>query len=339
MFPQKFSNWHRRTTVLGAVFFVLLCVYLAPLATNAQSFVTGISGGETMLTLSPQSPRAGQEFTARVEAYSYDITRSRVSWSVDGAAQTQYDDARSITLRAPALGVSLAVTATVTEQSGAMHAVSTVVTPGALDLIIESATRVPRFYHGRALPSAGSAVRLIALPSLYTAQGALASPDSILYTWNVGGRMVNAGPGQNTVETVMPLGGPLTVEVTAEAQDGSARHTILQEIAPVEPLALFYEDNPLHGLAQNALPAQFTLLEDEISIRAEPYFVSRTIFNNARYEWSINNAPVQNPNADPQTLTLRKTGGSGSARVGFSIRNLSSLLQAATGAFTVYFEN
>ena len=91
-------------------------------------------------------------------------------------------------------------------------------------------------------------------------------------------------------------------------------------------------------MRRTALPAQFTLLEDEISIRAEPYFVSRTIFNNATYEWTIAGAKVQNPNADPQTVTLRKTGGSGSSEVGFSIRNLSSLLQAAEGAFTVYFE-
>ena len=320
------------------MFFVLLCVYLAPLATNAQSFVTGISGGETMLTLSPQSPRAGQEFTARVEAYSYDIARARIAWSVDGIVQEQYDGKQAITLRAPALGVSLTISAKVAEQSGAVHTVSTVVTPSALDLIVESDTRVPHFYRGRALPSAGSAVRLIALPSLYTAQGVLASPDSILYTWNVSGRVANAGPGQNTVETVMPLGGPLTVEVTAESADGSARASVLQEITPAEPRNLFYEDNPLHGLAQNALPAQFTLLEDEISIRAEPYFVSRGIFNNATYEWTIAGAKVQNPNADPQTLTLRKTGGSGSARVAFSIRNLSSLLQAAESAFTVYFE-
>ena len=111
-----------------------------------------------------------------------------------------------------------------------------------------------------------------------------------------------------------------------------------RRITPTEPKNLFYEDNPLHGLAQNALPAEFTLLEDEISVRAEPYFVSQDIFTNATYDWTIGGVAVANPNADPQVLTLRKTGGAGSALVGFSIRNLSSLLQAASSAFTVYFE-
>lgn len=315
--------------------FFLFSFSLAPLSLHAQSFVPG---GETTLTLSPQSPKAGQEFTARVEAYSYDIARARISWSIDGVIQETHAGKQTIILQAPALGVPLRLSVKVTEASGAVHTVVKTVTPSALDLIIESNTRVPRFYRGRALPSPGSTVRLIAMPSLYNAKGVLANTNSIIYTWEVAGQVVSAGAGQNTLTTTMPLGGSLEVGLTAETQDGTARHSTLQEIASAEPQMLFYEDNPLHGLAQNALPKEFTLIEDEISIRAEPYFVSPSIFNNATYAWTIAHAPVQNPNADPQTLTLRKTGGSGSSLIGFSIRNLSSLLQAASSAFTVYFE-
>lgn len=335
MCRHTLSNPHRRKAVPVVLCFGLLFFFLLPPSLNAQF----IPGGETILTLTPQSPQAGQEFEARVEAYTYDIARARISWSVDGAVREESEGEQEITLRAPALGAPLRIGVRVTEASGAVHAVSKTIVPSALDLIVESSTRVPHFYRGRALPSAGSAVRLIAFPSVYSPTGTRVSPANLLYTWRVGERVAKTGVGQNVLNTTMPLGGPMTIEVTVETADGSARHTSIKEIAAAEPQNLFYEDNPLHGLSQNALPAEFTLLEDEISIRAEPYFVSPDIFNNATYAWTINDAPVENPNADPQTLTLRKTGGKGSAQVAFSIRNLSSLLQAASSAFTVHFEN
>lgn len=339
MCTQKHNTNFVRTTPRGVVSRVLcialLFLSLAPAVLDAQF----IPSGETTLTLSPASPQAGAEFTVRVEAYSYDLAQAGIAWSVDGMIKDEYAGEQYITLRAPALGVPMRIGVKVTEQSGTVHTAAKTVTPGALDLVVESSTRVPHFYRGKALPSAGSPVRLIALPLLYTSAGALIAPDKLLYTWRIGEQVAKAGISQNVLNTTMSLGGSMTVELTAEAPDGSARHTSIQEITAAEPLNLFYEDNPLHGLSQNALPPEFTLTQDEISIRAEPYFVSRNIFNNAKYEWTINNAEVQNPNADPQVLTLRKTGGSGSAQVGFSIRNLESLLQAASSAFTVYFEN
>jgi hypothetical protein len=312
----------------------LSLLLLSPDALYAQIPV----GTGTMITLSPSSPAPEQSFKARVEAYSYDLPRSRISWSVGGSARAEYDGMQEIALQAPALGTPMTIAVTVTEQSGAVHSVKRVVVPSAVDIIAEGLTRIPHFYRGRALPSAGSDVRLVAMPSLYTASGAPVAPSGLLYTWRIGGQLAQSGPGRQSVTATMPQSGPLSVEVTAETADGSASHTSITEIEPAEPRMRFYEDNPLHGLSQNALPTEFTLLEDEISVRAEPYFVSPGIFNNARYEWSINNAPVQNPNTSPETLTLRKTGASGSALVAFSIRNLSSLLQAASGAFTVSFE-
>ncbi len=315
--------------------FLFLSFFLVPFALYAQSPIGGVA---TMLTLTPATPQAGQQFTVRVDAYSYDMARAHISWSINGKVAAEHAGEQQITLSAPALGTPLSIVAKVTEASGAVHTATKIVTPNALDIILESDTRVPGFYRGRALPSAGSAVRLIAFPSLYTAKGIAVRPDAIIYTWEINNKVAKAGPGQNTLTMTMPITGTMLVGVTVESADGSARQSILEEIPASEPLNLFYEDNPLHGLSQNALPLEFTLVQDEISIRAEPYFVSRDIFNNATYEWTIADAKVQNSNTDPQTLTLRKTGGTGSSRVGFSIRNLSSLLQAASSAFTVYFQ-
>ncbi len=273
-----------------------------------------------------------------MDAYAYDITRARITWTLDGIVSEDAGGAQSVTLRAPALGTPLTITVRVTEAGGSVHTARRTVTPSALDLVVEGDTRVPYFYRGRALPSAGSAVRLIAYPTLYTEKGTLVSQKDIVYTWRIGESVAQSGIGRNVLTTTMPRSGSMVVDVTTETIDGSARFTTVQQIDAVEPRHLFYEDDPLYGLSQNALPPAFTLLNDEISVRAEPFFVSRDIFANASYDWTINGASTPNPNADPQTLTLRKTGSRGSTLVGFAIRNLTSLLQSASGTFTVYFE-
>ncbi len=304
--------------------------------TLAQSVVP--AAGATALTLNPQSPAPQAPFTARVDAYSYDIERARISWVVGGAARADLADRREVELVAPELGQPLTIEVRVTEAGGTAHTARRTFAPSAIDIIVEAETRTPHFYRGGALPSAGSPVRLVAQPSLYTAGGTLVTPSTIVYTWRIGTKVAASGRGRAMLETAMPRTGDLEVSVTAEVTDGSARHTSYERIRPAQPAVIFYEDNPLYGIARTALPTAFTLLDEEISVRAEPYFVSRSIFSAAQYDWQINNTVVANPNADPQVITLRKTGGEGAADVSFAIRNLNALLQAASGSFLMYFE-
>jgi len=331
-------QWSTYTSFIrfGAALGLTLALFFLPHTVAHAQFALGTSAATISLT--PSFPPPGSSFEARVEAYSFNLSQSSIRWYADGVAQPSFSDAQVATFTAPALGDSLALRAVVTDPSGVTHTAEYAVTPSAIDLIVESDTRVPHFYRGRALPSAGSTVRVIAQPTAYTRNGVLASPESLVYTWRVDKRVAKAGRGASVLETSMPQSGSLLVDVTVESTDGSVYYAIAERIEVVQPENLFYEDNPLHGLSRIALPAQFTLLADEISVRAEPYHVSRNILSNASTEWRIDNLPVANPNTDPQTLTLRTSGGMGYSNVSFSIRNLSSLTQAARGAFIMYFQ-
>lgn len=335
-FCAQSSVLAQKLTIVSALSLSLLFIMalLSPLHAHAQ--ITTV--GAATLSFTPAYPAPGGQVEARVEAYAYDISHARIRWSIDGVPQSVTDGAQSITLEAPALGSTRVVSATITESGGAVHTVRESLTTSAIDFIIEGETRVPLFYQGQTLPSSGSAVRLIAIPSLFTAQGARINQSQLVYTWRANKKVVQSGRGADVLDTTMPQVGSLLVEVTIESLDGSARYSALERIEPTEPVMLFYEDNPLYGLSRRALPANFTLLADEISVRAEPYYVSRDIFTNAKHEWKIDNSIVPNPNTDPQTLTLRKTGGVGTAEVSFSIRNLVALAQTTASAFVVYFK-
>lgn len=333
----KIANWQRSAARGG--FVVLIAVScLAFLAPTVFAQLTLPGGEETAVTFSPQTPQAGASFEARVDAYHYDIDKARISWTVGGEERAEFADARSITLTAPELGDAVTIQARVTEPSGAVHTASKTLAPSAIDIIVEGITRVPNFYPGASLPSAGSEVRLVARPFMYTAEGTLVDPSTLSYTWRIGTQVVQSGRNRDVFTTTMPRSGDLTVGVTVETTDGSARHVSITRITPADPVALFYEDNALYGIARQALPNVFTLRDDEISVRVEPYFVSHDIFETGEYEWSLNGARVANPNQDPQVLTLRKTGFAGFADIAFSIRNMQALLQSARGTFRIYFE-
>lgn len=316
---------------IGSVlFFVLL-----PFVTHAQF---QLPGSETLLTLNPETPRAGETFTVRVEAYAYDINRAVISWEINGEIRNDFANEQSITLSAPALGTPLLIAARITEQGGRAHTVSTTITPNAVDIVIESDTRIPNFYNGRALPTAGSNVRLIAFPSIYTPNGTLSGTGDLIYTWKINNKVAKSGRGAQVLTTQMPKIGNLPIELIVETTDGFGRHVTYRTIEPIEGSMLFYEDNPLYGMSRNAIPEEVTLLNEEIAIRAEPYHVAKNIFTNAQYIWTMNNEVISNGSADPQAITLRRTEVSGSARISFSVRSLESLLQAASGSFMMYFQ-
>lgn len=294
-----------------------------------------LAPGGTTISITPLDVRPEAEFTARVEAYAYDITRARISWHIDGVHVEAHDGMRTITQRAPSVGDTLTIAVRVTEPSGTVHTAETTLVGNTIDIIIESDTRIPSFYRGRALPSPGSIIRAVALPVLFNADGSRVT-ENIVYTWRIGGAVAQSTG--NSVTAEMPRSGPLLVEVTAQTRDGNVSHRAGMRVEPVRPIGLFYEDNPLYGLAREALPKEFTLVDDEISVRAEPYFVASSIFERAHHAWTINGTVIENPNADPQTLTLRGAGR-GSSRVAFSIRNLQALQQAAQGSFRIHFGN
>lgn len=309
-----------------------LSLLLLPFAVSAQ-----LGGAGTQITFSPTYPSPDSEYTARVEAYSYDLSRSSIQWVVDGVAREDALNSQTILVTAPALGESQSISARVTEQGGTSHTASRTLVPGTIDLVVEGDTRVPHFYEGRALPSAGSPFRVVASPTLYTPGGARVASGDLIYTWRVDKKVARNGRGQNVLQADMPRTGNVLIELSVSSVDGSTEYATFTRISPTQPVNVFYEDNPLYGLAQSALPKEFTLLQNEISLRAEPYFIAHALEESAQYEWRVDNQKVANPNTDPTTLTLRKAGGAGDARVSFTMRNLSALRQAASGDFVIYF--
>lgn len=200
-----------------------------------------------------------------------------------------------------------------------------------VEIIIEGDTTAPSFYRGRREPTAGSTVRAIAVLT----DGS--NPDSYIYQWEIDGNILGgtAISGGNVVSFTAPLANEFLIRVFVLDADGNRIDSTQQYVTLSEPEIVFYEENLLRGATQIALPKEYILVGDEVSIYASPYFVSNNIFEqDHELVWEVEGDAVER---DSQTLTLRNNGGTGLFHVEFSLRNLRTLTQYVRDAFTVTF--
>jgi hypothetical protein len=99
----------------------------------------------------------------------------------------------------------------------------------------------------------------------------------------------------------------------------------------------FYEVSTLYGLGRKAVGNTLTLVGNNSTIRAVPYYLdTNAIGGNIMSEWSIDGQKTAVPNTDPFEINLRREGA-GDARVSFKFRNLSELLQGGEKSFKVTY--
>lgn len=302
--------------------FFLLSVFSswgAPKA-HAQMFmeqVTNIS-----LSVSPQFPAPHSTVTVSLSAYGYATNDAKILWYINGSPSIGNTNAREITIPTGDGAKSLTVEARITAAAFGTKVLKRVIAPSAVDIVAEPDTYTPLMYHGSALPSVESPVRVIAMPQLYE-NGKLVSKNDILFTWKLNDEVLLGGAqrGTNVTTLSMPRFGTAEVSVTAETADGtrSAQNTIT--LASVKPKLLFYETSLLYGTTLIA-PKHFESSKEELSVSAEPYYIQKSSVASplVTYNWSVDGKKVTPEN--PRVVTLIK--GAGDARQNVSMVFMST---------------
>ena len=207
--------------------------------------------------------------------------------------------------------------------------------PNRVDILVNANTSVPSFYLGHRLPSSGSTITLTALPSIQNT----ISPKSYRYLWKRDGKVQNGGISSalNTFSFSTTL--ELRVTVSVDVVDANGRTVVsnTQLIPIVTPEIYFYEQNPLQGLLLNAVPNSYTIIGDEVTLRAYGYFMDSTITaDNLSAVWSINDRKVI-VGEDPYLITLQKQNQLQKSQLIFHLRNLQELLQGGEKSVTLNF--
>ena len=94
----------------------------------------------------------------------------------------------------------------------------------------------------------------------------------------------------------------------------------------------------LRGHSHTAIGETYVLTGDEVNVRAEPYFMDAGVFSSPHeLMWSVDGNSVAEQLDDPQTITLRNNGGTGSFVVQFSLQNGVAFGQRVSDSFRLTF--
>ncbi|MEY2665396.1 MAG: hypothetical protein RLZZ480_501 [Candidatus Parcubacteria bacterium] len=301
--------------------------------TNLDNLSSSFIGSELSIESDPMVPQPGAEVTLSINDYGSDFYGANLQWYKNNEPIPDSLNSRSITITAPGVGSSDTISLVLTAGDGRTTTLKKIFAPVYADIIVEPETHVPGFYKGRALPSPGSKVNLTVLLNNGSMMG-----NNFIYTWRVNEEVLEAGPirNRNQISFITPQDSEFIVSVQVTAPNGDIVANRSISISSVMPSLYYYEVNALYGVEQKPISDTFYMIANSTTFRAEPYYLSSTVFNNPEiFEWTLNGQLSQNPSNDPYELTLEKTGSTKHTEVDLHIRSTTDLLQGARGGFTL----
>ena len=321
-------------------FVFLGAIILSGSTAYAQLGMPGFDHAVTLL-LSPNQPEPGETVGISAESPIVDLTRSTLEWRADGKIIGSAVGLTHITVTAGPLGSVTTVSLSVAGPDGSILKTSTDITPARIDLIYDSNSYIPPFYRGRALPSAGTTVRVVAIPHFTGVARTEPAPSDVSYVWKRNGRILSnlSGYGAGNIRVPAPaLYSSDTLSVDATTRDGRGSAHVDMTVPSVTPFLLLYEDHPLFGITMfHALQKNEVIPDTEMTFAAEPYFADARNADDhvLTYTWRVNNELVTSTSSEQSKLTISggKTGGD--AQIALSLNHLTNIFLNLTDSWHV----
>jgi len=326
--------------------FKLLIICLVVLALSAFPFgVFAVSESSISVNLTPENPSPNENTTITLSSYTSNLDSVLISWFVNGLPVQGGKSGigkKSFSLNAPATGSVTTVRALISLPGGEIEKKITI-KPSVMVLLSQAIdSYVPPFYRGKALPTADSEIKVVAMPEIKNAGGTV-NPKNLVYTWkrNYNNEVEGSGYGQNFFVYINDyLEDSDNIGVTASTVDQQYSSQASLDIRATQPRISFYKnDGQLGTLWEEALGDGHRIQGDEIVV-AEPYFISPKEIQNPVlvWNWFINDNMVQTPIYRKNFMPLRaETGTSGESKLRLEIENNEQLLGTASKEISIEF--
>lgn len=302
----------------------------------------GLGRGDLTLNLSATYPIPGETVRAVASSYSHNLSEATLVWSLDGKKIAEGAGISEVEVVAPDLGSASKIEVIATEE-GITSSAYAMIRPTEVDLLWESDSYIPPFYRGRALPSAGTSLRLEAIPRFKRPDGSYVPVSEIAFTWKRDRYAISVVSGMGKSKIVVPsppLFGSNTISVEARTSDGVYAGAAFVRIASRDPVLILYENHPLFGIQyHHALASQNVVSEVETSFIAIPYFAEAQSPNDSRlaYEWRVNGNEIRSDSTRPSELTINASGSSGVALVELTLSHATNLFLESGGSWRIAF--
>ena len=291
------------------------------------------------IEINPSNPGPNTLVNARIISYSFDVDRSYITWSIDNKIALQGTGKKVFSFTTGALGIGTTLRVNITTEDGFSISKTVVLGANDVDLLWEALTYTPAGYPGKAMPTPQSLIKIVAFPHLFL-NGYKLSNENLIYKWSIDYKMMPSVSGTNKNTLIFSKfdfpGDEHIIKVQVTNQNNTAVAEKRIKISSAEPKILFYQEHPLEGTRyQKALKDAITFSEEEIQVRAEPYFFSRNNIDALSYEWTIDGKKTVKKGFS-NILHLRiEPGAYGIFNIALRINNLKNVLQYSEASFNI----
>lgn len=317
---------------------IFLSLFFIPSFLLAQA--TPLSG---TLSISPENPDPFAQVTVSLNSYSFDPSRSFISWSVNGKKVLSGLGETKLHTTLGQAGTQAIIDVTADPVSGnGIYSDEIIVTPASVWVTWEAINSyVPPFYKGKSLPGEGGDLKILAIPSFYE-KGKRDDPNLMSYTWTVNGQLLHdsSGLGKKTYTTRLNvLENENDYKVVVTSLSGSISSRGEEKVIPTPITPLFYKGDALLGTDYaNAISKRVTI-NKETTFTFEPYYITTQNLSSPDiiWTWSLNGVPTI-PQGINYLTVIPKDNSVGAGSLDVSIENTKKYLQKNEQVLNIAFD-
>lgn len=313
----------------------LIALLITPAVSSAYSEST--RGGNLSVQVYPKYPAPSSRVTLELDLTSSLFDGAGVYWEVNGEPTPSGLKPGILETTVGNSGTVTTITAVVSPRTTQEIVKTIQINPASVDILIDPQTYTPPSYTGGARPTNGSTIGASAIVRARTTQGATIDQNTLIYTWkNNSETIVNEELGTISTNFETPVQGKTTVSLEVRDQTGAIGAYKEVTITPTSPQILFYEEHPTLGTQYQQILGQKNITQDEITVRAEPYFFSTS--GQLTHAWSVNNTSASPKIENANLLTIRRPEGSSiQSNLSLIVKNISQLFQEGRASVTLTF--
>ena len=300
------------------------------------------SSSNILVDVTPSNPAPNEDTTITLSSYANNLDSVLIQWSVDGKNVSSGIGQKSFSLTAPASGSQAVVLARISLPDGELEK-RIIIRPSVMVLLSQANdSYVPPFYKGKALPTADSEIKVVAMPEIKI-NSTLVDAKNLTYAWkkdytnDVGG----SGYGKSFfIYTNDYLEDSNNISVTASTVNQNFSSEASINIGVTKSKINFYKNDSTFGTLWDMALVDTHKIQGPETVVAIPYFISPKEIQNPRlvWNWFINDNIVNINGLKKNMLPLQvQSGISGTSKLKLEIENMDKIWETTSKSINVEF--
>ncbi|MBU1246674.1 hypothetical protein KJ973_00330 [Patescibacteria group bacterium] len=304
-----------------------------------------VFAGVVDVSLSPQAPEPQETVRATLIGPLVDFDKSKIYWYINEKVQVSGIGEKTFSFIVGEVEEKTTLDIIIITEQGRRFDLQKIIVPTSIDLLWEAQTYTPPFYRGKALPTEGSPIKVVAIPNTKDQK------TKYTYSWGVN-KLFPLVDSSGYNRTSFILSGAKEkysqkVVVSVSSFDGSKNTKKIIKITSVEPAVILYEksiknilNSPFLG---QALSGAKEVNSKGLVIRAEPYFFSKTDLENNKLEyiWKINQSSIKNLKKQQREINFvpptKESAGQQQSSIQVTIKNTATYAQQRSAGLSLKY--